>query len=294
MSARQRTPNDLCYVILFSVVCCFAAAPAFALDAVVSQASPANQKEKAATNPQVSHTVKPGARSSGDGHPIGNADEDTLIIPEHYETIQDPLAPVNEKSFRVNDTIDQRAVRPISSLWSRAVPVPVQHCIARFFDNAEVTPRFANALFQLRFKWAGGELARFGINSTIGVAGLFDPAQAWFGLKEHDNSFALTLARYGMTRGLYLMPPVGSPIDTREVIGGVIDGMMNPLNYVLPGSYVLYKLAAHSLEGLNSAAQKQGELDEVDRYAIDKYGAVQDAYVQKQSEQEQAVKRGRE
>jgi ABC-type transporter lipoprotein component MlaA len=94
-----------------------------------------------------------------------------------------------------------------------------------------------------------------------------------------------------MTRGFYLMPPVGGPIDTREVIGGVIDGMMNPLNYVLPGNYVLYKLAAHSLEGLNSAAQKQSELNEVDRYAIDKYSAIQDAYVQKQSEQEQAVKR---
>jgi phospholipid-binding lipoprotein MlaA len=199
---------------------------------------------------------------------------------------------VNERSFEVNQTIDHRAFHPIASLWSRAVPKPAQDRVTRFFDNTEVVPRFANALFQLRFEWAGGELARFGINSTLGVAGLFDPAQAWFGLKEHDNNFSLTLARYGMTRGYYLMPPIGGPIDVREVIGGVIDGMMNPLNYLAPGSIFFYEAAAHSLEGLNSRAQKQTELDEVNRFAIDKYGAIQDAYVQTQIEREAEVKKG--
>jgi phospholipid-binding lipoprotein MlaA len=294
MSARLRTPNVFFTVSLFAVACSFAGIPAFALGPVVSQASPATQGDKAPPIPQVSHAVIPGARPSSRNDPTGNATEDTLVIPGHYETIQDPLAPVNEKSFKVNETIDQHAFHPIASLWSRAVPKLAQDCIVRFFDNTEVTPRFSNALFQLRFKWAGGELARFGINSTLGVAGLFDPAQAWFGLKEHDNSFNLTLARYGMTRGFYLMPPVGGPIDAREVIGGLIDGMMNPLNYVVPGSVVFYKLAAHSLEGLNSRAQKQSELDEVDRYAIDKYGAIQDAYVQKQIERERGVKQASE
>ena len=215
-----------------------------------------------------------------------------MVVPGRYQTIADPLAPVNEKSFSVNEKIDQRAFHPIANLWSRAVPKLAQDCIARFFDNTEVIPRFANAVFQLRLKWAGGELARFGINSTLGIAGLFDPAQAWFGLKEHDNSFSLTLARYGMMRGFYLMPPVGGPIDARDVIGGLIDGMMSPLNYFVPGSVVFYKAAAHSLEGLNSRAQKQSELDDVDRFAIDKYGAVQDAYMQKQIERERAVTEG--
>jgi len=110
----------------------------------------------------------PGARSSGGDEPAGNATENTLVISGHYETVQDPLAPVNEKSFKVNETIDQRAFHPISSLWSRAVPKLAQDCIARFFDNTEVIPRFANALSQLRFKWASGEHARFGINSILG------------------------------------------------------------------------------------------------------------------------------
>ena len=292
MSTIRLSLNLLCAILILcggSVLC---SGPAFALGPVVSQAPTASQTGKAGSVPQEGHAVKPAGNPSSAGDAASNATENTLVVPGRYQTIADPLAPVNEKSFSVNEKIDQRAVHPIANLWSRAVPKPAQDCITRFFDNTEVIPRFANALFQLRLKWAGGELARFGINSTLGIAGLFDPAQAWFGLKEHDNNFSLTLARYGMMRGFYLMPPIGGPIDAREVIGGLVDGMMSPLNYFVPGSVVFYKAAAHSLEGLNSRAQKQSELDDVDRFAIDKYGAVQDAYMQKQIERERAVTEG--
>jgi phospholipid-binding lipoprotein MlaA len=286
MSARLLKLSLLCAVF---VLC---SGPAFGVGPIVSQTPAASQTDKGASTPQTGHAVELGGGAANTGDATAKPPDDTLVIPGHYQTIQDPFAPVNEKSFSVNEKIDQRALHPIANLWSRTVPKLAQDCITRFFDNTEVIPRFTNAVFQLRFKWAGGELARFGINSTLGIAGLFDPAQAWFGLKEHDNNFSLTLARYGMTRGFYLMPPIGGPIDAREVIGGLIDGMASPLNYFVPGSVVFYKAAAHSLEGLNSLAQKQSELDDIDRFAIDKYGAVQDAYVQKQIERERAVTQG--
>ena len=291
MSIIRLSLELLCAVLVLCGGGVLCSGPAFALGPIVSQAPPASQTSKAVSIPQEDHAVEPAGNSSA-GDAARNATEDTLVIPRRDQTIQDPLAPVNEKSFSVNEKIDQRAVHPIANLWSRTVPKRAQDCITHFFDNTEVIPRFANAVFQLRLKWAGGELARFGINSTLGIAGLFDPAQAWFGLKEHDNSFSLTLARYGMMRGFYLMPPIGGPIDAREVIGGLVDGMMSPLNYFVPGSVMFYKIAAHSLEGLNSRAQKQSELDDLDRFAIDKYGAVQDAYVQKQMERERAVTKG--
>jgi phospholipid-binding lipoprotein MlaA len=289
MSAVLLLLDLLCAILVLCSDGVLCSGPAFALGPVVSQAPGASETGKAASIPQEGHAVEPGGSPSSAGNAASNATEETLVIPQHYQTMQDPLAPINEKSFSVNEKIDQRALHPIANLWSKTVPKRAQDCITRFFDNTEVIPRFANALFQLRLKWAGGELARFGINSTLGIAGLFDPAQAWFGLKEHDNNFSLTLARYGMMRGFYLMPPIGGPIDAREVIGGPVDGMMSPLNYLVPGSVMFYKVAAHSLEGLNARAQKQSELDDLDRFAIDKYGAVQDAYVQKQIEHERAV-----
>ena len=222
----------------------------------------------------------------------GDEDAAPTAAVSNDQPIQDPLIPVNKRSFNVNQNLDQRAFHPLANLWSKAVPEPARECLGRFFDNAGVMPRFANALFQLRLRWAATELARFGINSTVGMAGLFDPADKWLGLKEHDNNFGLTLARYGVGRGFYIVPPAGRPFDARDVLGGLVDSLMNPLNYVVPGSATLYKAAAHGIEGLNSRAQKQQMLDDVDRFAIDKYGAVQDAYVQKQMQQEQAVKSG--
>ncbi len=83
------------------------------------------------------------------------------------------------------------------------MPQPARASVSRFFKNVGVIARFANDLFQLQFKQAGTEVARFGINGTVGVAGLFDPADKWFGLKQEDNDFGLTLAKYGLGEGPY-------------------------------------------------------------------------------------------
>ena len=191
MSIIRLSLELLCAVLVLCGGGVLCSGPAFALGPVVSQAPPASQTSKAVSIPQEDHAVEPAGNSSA-GDAARNATEDTLVIPRRDQAIADPLAPVNEKSFSVNEKIDQRSVHPIANLWTTTVPKRAQDCITHFFDNTEVIPRFANALFQLRLKWAGGELARFGINSTLGIAGLFDPAQAWFELKEHDNNFSLT------------------------------------------------------------------------------------------------------
>jgi phospholipid-binding lipoprotein MlaA len=300
-----RNSGHLTRVAIFVIFACWGGVSS-AADAAPGQSATAPQNLMPAQNvaPERNATPAKNATDDEDATPAGavtnetptrNATDDEGAIPAGAVTddqIPDPLAPVNERSFGVNLGLDRHAFHPLANAWSKAVPEPAQKCVGRFFDNAGVTRRFANALFQLKFKWAATELARFGINTTVGVGGLFDPADNWLGLKEHDNNFGLTLARYGMGRGLYIMPPAGNPFDARDALGGLVDSLMNPLNYVIPGSATLYKAAAHSIEGLNSRAQKQQMLDDVDRFAIDKYGAVQNAYVQKQIQQEQAVKRG--
>jgi phospholipid-binding lipoprotein MlaA len=83
--------------------------------------------------------------------------------------------------------------------------------LPRALDNVCVLPRFANNAFQLRLPEAGTEFARFGINTTVGLLGLFDPADKWFGLMEHPDDFGLTLRYYGAPTGPYLMLPFFGP-----------------------------------------------------------------------------------
>jgi phospholipid-binding lipoprotein MlaA len=203
---------------------------------------------------------------------------------------EDPLAPVNHQVLDVNAKLDDRAFHPIASGWAKVVPRPARDCVHRFFENAGVFRRFSNAMFQLKLKQAGGELARFGINSTVGVAGLFDPADKWFGLKEHDTDFSQTLAMYGMNGGTYVIAPFGGPVDVRNVIGGVVDGAMNPMNYVIPGSAVLYKAAANSIHGLNERSEDLDHFEGVAPDSPDLYHSVHSKYQELEEQKERAVR----
>jgi ABC-type transporter lipoprotein component MlaA len=175
-------------------------------------------------------------------------------MPSDRQNPPDPLAPINHKILNLNVKVDRTAFHPLASGWSHAVPQPARKCINRFFDNVGFIPRFTNAVFQLKMKDAGGELARFGINSTIGLAGLFDPANKWFGIKEHDNDFGRTLATWGMSDGWFVVMPIGGPVEVRNGLGHLVDGAMNPMNYLVPGSAEVYEVIAHSIEGVNKRA----------------------------------------
>ena len=198
----------------------------------------------------------------------------------------DPLAPFNEKMFWFNRELDSYVTRPIATGFADVVPEPPRRCIDRFFTNVGVIPRFANSLFQLKFDGAGREVSRFAINTTVGVLGLFDPADKWFGLKPSNEDFGLTLGHYGIDSGPYLVLPVLGPSTIRDTAGRVADGFMNPIAYFLPFWEVFTidtgTMAAHAIdyESLNLQL-----FSDVDLYAVDLYGAVQDYYLQKRTQQ---------
>src|SRR5271167_1349591 len=124
---------------------------------------------------------------------------------ENQGVYSDPLSGFNEPMFTFNLKLDDWVLRPVASGYSVIAPQPVREGIGRFIDNVRVIPRFANNLFQLKFAEAGTEVARFGINSTIGLAGFFDPASELFGLEQHNNDFGLTIRYYGIPTGPHLM-----------------------------------------------------------------------------------------
>jgi phospholipid-binding lipoprotein MlaA len=209
--------------------------------------------------------------------------EPSQAIPpgEDQGVYSDPLAPFNESMLTFNLKLDDWVLRPVASGYAFIAPEVVRQSVGRFFDNVNVIPRFANNLFQLRFADAGGEVARFGINSTLGVAGFFDPADAWFGLKEHNDDFGLTLRYYGAPTGPYVMLPFFGPSTIGDTLGMVVDGAMNPMSYLLPWYvYIPADVGQRVGEAINYRSLHMNQFEEADRYAVDLYGAVQDAYLQ--------------
>lgn len=204
------------------------------------------------------------------------------------EAYTDPLAPFNEKMFWFNLRLDQYFLRPVATGYADVLPEGVRRHIGDFWDNIGVIPRFANNLFQLKVPQAGGEAGRFLINTTLGGVGFFDVANDWFGLKEHDTDFGLTLYKYGAPMGPYLVLPFLGPSSIRDAVGRAADGAMNPINYTLPAWWMPLAIngGTEVASAINYRSLNLELFEDVDRYAIDLYGAVQDGYIQHRRNQQ--------
>jgi phospholipid-binding lipoprotein MlaA len=212
---------------------------------------------------------------------------------EYAPAYSDPLAPFNERMFWFNLKLDHYILHPVARGYATIAPTPVRESVGHFFSNVNFIPRFANNLFQLRFAEAGGELARFGINSTLGVGGLFDVADHWFGIKQHSDDFGLTLGHYGVPPGAYIVWPFIGPSTVRDTIGSAADGAMWPLPYFVPW-YVSLPTSAgkNAMEAVNYRSLHLNLFEDADRYAVDLYGAVQDGYMQRRAADLKALQKG--
>jgi len=205
----------------------------------------------------------------------------------------DPLESFNSAMLTFNLKVDDWVLHPTASGYAKVIPQGGREAVGRFFDNVNFIPRFANNAFQLRLPEAGTELARFGINTTVGVLGFFDPADKWFGLKAHPDDFGLTLRYYGVPTGPYLMLPLFGPSTIGDTVGMVADGFMFPLSYFVPW-YVSFAESAGKdiISAVNYRSLHLDQFEQADRYAIDLYGAIQDAYSQSRDNRVKELKSG--
>src|SRR5262249_42319213 len=146
----------------------------------------------------------------------------------------DPWQPFNEKMFFFNhDILDRYLVKPAATGWSKVAPEPARRSLSRFFDNLDMPRRLVNNLLQARPIGAARELARFTVNTTVGVAGFWDVASK-LKIEPSDADAGQTLAMYGAGPGPSLVLPTFPPLTVRDAIGRGIDGVMDPVSYVLP------------------------------------------------------------
>jgi phospholipid-binding lipoprotein MlaA len=208
----------------------------------------------------------------------GSLERDEIEHPPPY----DPWEPVNQKIFWFNLRLDEYVLRPVATGYSKVVPEPARQSVGRFIKNLGIVERLANNLLQGKFPGAGQELGRFAINTTLGGVGLFDVADQWFGLKASPEDFGQTLAVYGVASGPYLMLPFYGPSTVRDTVGLAVDSAMNPMNYFLSTVEVLaIRGGLTVVNAVNYRSLNLQFFEDVDRYAVDLYGAVQDGYLQR-------------
>jgi len=194
------------------------------------------------------------------------------------ETFSDPLESWNRLIFHFNDKLYFWVMKPLSKGYNAVVPQEGRVSIRNAFQNIRMPIRAVSSFLQGRIKAAGIELARFGINSTMGLAGLYDVANSEFNIKGQEQDLGLTLGYYGIAEGPYIIWPFLGPSCLRDTIGTAGDGFLNPVNYVGPPIELV--LAVQSFEHINAASLRIGEYEALKESAIEPYIALRSAYLQ--------------
>jgi phospholipid-binding lipoprotein MlaA len=210
---------------------------------------------------------------------LANALAETAEAGDDFDS--DPLEAFNEKMFWFNrEVLDRFLLKPAATAWDFVIPDPVQRGIHNVFDNLAVVRRLVNNALQLKFTGAATEVARFTINSTVGLVGFFDVARDGFGIQQSDEDTGQTFGVWGIGPGPYLVLPFLPPLTIRDGIGYAFDTAMTPYIYFIPW------YANAGLTGTSTVNDRSLNLDRFERVAestIDLYGAVRNAYLQRRA-----------
>jgi phospholipid-binding lipoprotein MlaA len=209
----------------------------------------------------------------------------------------DPLEPVNRVTFQVNQQIDRWFFEPITRAYRWAVPAPARRAVRRALVNLDAPVTFVNDVLQLEPRDAAVTAARFVVNSTVGIAGLFDVAATYANLPGHESDFGQTLALAGVPSGPYLVLPVLGPNTTRDTAGYAVDFLFRPTTYLItPGGQVLLsgfinpgndlllttllESSTEIAEGFTTREAAGEGLKALEASSVDFYASLKNAYYQ--------------
>ncbi len=206
-------------------------------------------------------------------------------LDEDVDEVYDPWEPFNERMFNFNYyVLDRYVLKPVARGYRAVVHEQIQIMIENAFTNLGVVPRVVNSLLQGKFEGALRELSRFALNSTMGLGGLLDPARE-AGLAPSDEDFGQTLGVWGLGPGPYLVLPVMPPMTVRDGIGRGVDGLMNPLTWLVP--FIWERLAMTVTETVNERALNYELFEGVEETTLDLYSSVRHFYLTRRARQVQ-------
>lgn len=217
------------------------------------------------------------AALSGCASPPDPSDPDAVA---DFEATNDPLEPANRVIYEINDGIDVVLLRPLALAYRHVVPDPARQGVRNVLNNLAAPVVLANDMLQGKPKRAGDTFMRLVINSTIGVAGLFDVATG-MGYPHHDADFGMTLAVWGVGEGPYVFLPVFGPSNPRDALGRGADIAMDPFGWVGQGATV--EALRYARTGANAVDTRSRFIDELDRVkaqALDPYATLRSLYRQ--------------
>jgi phospholipid-binding lipoprotein MlaA len=197
-------------------------------------------------------------------------------VPSGKRDPRDPWEGFNRASYKFNDALDRAIAKPAAKGYKKVTPRVVRTGVSNFISNLGTITTVVNDVLQGKVKQAGHDSGRFLLNSTLGLAGLFDPASA-AGLERNNEDFGQTLGKWGVKSGPYLMLPILGPSTVRDTFARIPDQFTYPVNYLQDDS------TRYIIRGVDFLDLRAGllDLDPQIEKSYDKYAFIRNAWLQR-------------
>jgi phospholipid-binding lipoprotein MlaA len=191
-------------------------------------------------------------------------------------TNDDPYEGFNRGVYKFNDTLDRAALKPIAKGYRKVTPGFVRAGVGNVLSNLEYPGTFVNQFLQGKWVLGFKDTGRFLINSTLGLAGIFDVATP-LGLEKNDEDFGQTLAFWGVSSGPFINLPLLGPSSMRDAPSRAFDWFTNPLQYAdLPWEA---EWGQRVIDVVHTRSELL-PLDETLQRTYDPYAFIRDAWAQ--------------
>lgn len=200
-------------------------------------------------------------------------------IASAQEAAGDPWEGFNRDLYAIHDGVDQAVLEPVARGYRAVTPGPLRAGVRNVLRNLRGPVIFANDVLQGEFGRAATTAARFGVNSTVGLVGIFDPATS-MGLERHDEDFGQTLAVWGVDPGPYIFVPLMGPTTLRDGAGRIVDIAFDPLTWAEFDEVDEVRIARTALSALSARESVIETVDDIRRDSLDPYVTIRSAYGQ--------------
>ncbi len=191
----------------------------------------------------------------------------------------DPLEPVNRAVFAFNTVADKVVLKPVAKTYQTVTPRPARKGVRNFLDNLQAPVVFVNDVLQGKPKRAVKTLARFTINTTVGIGGVLDVAKG-AGIEKHYEDLGQTLATKGVKPGPYLVLPLFGPTNARDLTGLVVEEVLSPLSFTRFKGKQTFGRARLALNTMDRRAESIVQIKTIRETTVDEYASIRSYYEQ--------------
>tara|TARA_B100000902_G_scaffold362073_1_gene380066 strand:+ start:871 stop:1659 length:789 start_codon:yes stop_codon:yes gene_type:complete len=213
------------------------------------------------------------------------SDGDLILKKNEPSEIKDCFEKVNRATFAFNQALDGVIFKPVASVYKK-IPSPIRSGVSNSLDNLSNLVTIPNNILQGDFLLAGINSGRFLINTTVGVLGIFDVANA-LGITEYEKEdYGQSLAKIGVGPGCYVVLPVLGPSTARDTVASVTNfvggdawynvTVRNDTHYFRDVDYYSSKVTS----GVDFRAKNYNSIENLKENSIDFYASVKSLYLQ--------------